>query len=72
MTKASRPDTGTPSIACSYLPPLKGQTMDTLQESPDISADPQAATPYFRRARADAEVRAEAARRGLPPDPLAA
>ena len=46
--------------------------MNTLPEPPDISGDPQAATPYFRRARADAEVRAEAARRGLGPDPLAA
>ena len=39
--------------------------MKTLHHPADI--DPQAATPYFRRARADAEVRAEAARRGLPP-----
>ena len=46
--------------------------MDTLTQTPDNPPDPQAATPYFRRARADAEVRAEAARRGLPPDPLAA
>ena len=54
------------------MSPLKGQTMHTLHDPPDI--DPQAATPYFlRRAkRFDAEVRAEAARRGLPPDPLAA
>ena len=46
--------------------------MNTLQESPDISGDPQGVTPYFRRARFEAAVRAEAARRGLPPDPLAA
>ena len=46
--------------------------MKTVTQPSDIPGDPQAATPYFRRARAEAAVRAEAARRGLPPDPLAA
>ena len=47
--------------------------MNTLTQPPDNPPDPQAATPYFlRRVRFQQAVDAEAARRGLPPDPLAA
>ncbi len=48
--------------------------MKTVAQPPDISADPQAATPYFRR-RAFTRAVDEAAQwyaGGLPPDPLAA
>jgi hypothetical protein len=47
--------------------------MDTLHQPPDSGTDPQAATPYFlSRAEFRREAAAEAARRGLGPDPLAA
>jgi hypothetical protein len=50
--------------------------MDTLTRPPDNTTDPLAppgTTPYFRRCAAvAAAVKAEAAVRGLPPDPLAA
>jgi hypothetical protein len=47
--------------------------METLHEPSDISADPQAATPYFRReAEFDRAVRDEEALRGVPPEPWAA
>lgn len=55
MTKAPRPDTGTPSVA--DMSQLNGtQTMDTLHDPADIPPDPQAATPYFRRQAIDAAV----------------
>jgi hypothetical protein len=47
--------------------------MPNLHQPSVSDTDPQAATPYFRRcAELDAAVRLEAARRGLPPDPLTA
>jgi hypothetical protein len=48
--------------------------MPTVHQPTDTDPlPPQAATLYFRRcADLDAAVRLEAARRGLPPDPLAA
>jgi len=47
--------------------------MKTLAQPPDISADPQAATPYFlREAEFDRAVRDEEALRGVPPEPRAA
>ena len=47
--------------------------MNTLARPAVNPAGPQAATPYFlRRVRFQQAVDAEAARRGLGPDPLAA
>jgi hypothetical protein len=47
--------------------------MDTLTQPPDSTTDPQAATPYFRRCTdVLAAAYAEAAVRGVTPDPLAA
>ena len=48
--------------------------MDTIHDPPDNPADPPPViTPYFRRAAAfRAALEAEAARRGLPPEPWAA
>jgi hypothetical protein len=48
--------------------------MPTVHQLPGNPADPlPETTPYFRRcAEVAAAVRQEAARRGLPPDPLAA
>ena len=47
--------------------------MNTLTQTPDNPAAPQAATPYFsREAEFDRAVRDEETRRGLTPEPWAA